>query len=107
MASELHLSDIGTILRWTIEDSGVAVDVSGATTKTVTLKRPDATTVTKTLVFSTKSGDTGTGSDGRVEYVIISGDLNQTGTWSFQINLVFASWTGKSDIGTFTVFANL
>lgn len=98
----IHKDDVGTFFRWTVfEDS--PVDVSGATTKQVKFVRPDATQLTKSLAFSTKSGDKGDGSDGRVEYVGVSGDINQKGTYKWALHLEWSTWRGDSWYGTFTV----
>ena len=106
--STVHKNDVGTTFRWTVfEDS--AVDVSAATVKQVKFVRPDSTQLTKTLSFSTKSGDKGDGSDGRVEYVSVANDINQKGTYKWALHLSFpaaiatAAWTGDSWYGTFTV----
>ena len=79
------------------------MDVSGTTTRQVKLVRPDATQLTKILAFSTKSGDTGDGTDGRGEYVGVSGDINQKGTYKWSLHLVWPTWNGDSWYGTFTV----
>lgn len=96
----------GTILRWTVYE-GSAVDLSGATKKQVKFVRPDATQLTKNLVFSTKTSDKGDGTDGRVEYVAVVGDFNQKGTYSWALYFELPGWTGESIDGTFVVEDNL
>lgn len=98
----IRKNDVGTAFRWTVYE-GAPVDLAGATTKQVKFTRPDATQLTKTLVFSTKSSDKGDGTDGRVEYVSVAGDLNQKGTYKWALYFVMPGWTGNSIEGTFVV----
>ena len=98
----IRKNDIGTYFRWTVYE-GAPVDISAATTKQVKFIRPDLTQLTKALVFSTKSSDKGDGTDGRVEYVGIAGDLNQKGTYRWALYIVMPGWTGHGLEGTFTV----
>ena len=98
----LHKGDIGTYFRWTVYENA-PVDVSAATKKQVKFIRPDGTQMTKTLVFSTKSSDKGDGTDGRVEYVSITGDLNQIGTYRWALYFEMPGWSGNGLEGTFTV----
>lgn len=99
----LRKGDIGTILRWTASEQNVAVDVSAATVKQVKFMKPDGTKMTRSLVNSTKSSDRKDGTDGRVEYTIVSGDLDQKGTYKWQLFFNLASWNGSTQQGTFTV----
>ena len=59
---QAHVNDIGTIFRVTVYDTtstgGTTVaDISGATTKKFTFKRPDGTTFEKTAVFTSDGTD--------------------------------------------------
>ena len=95
--------DIGTILRWTASEDGAAVDVSSATVKQVKFVKPDGVQVIRNLVNSTKSSDRKDGTDGRVEYVTVSGDLDQKGTYNWQLFFNLSTWNGNSQRGTFVV----
>ena len=99
----LRKNDVGTVLRWTASENGVAVDVSAATIKQVKFVKPNGGEVTRNLVNSTKSSDTKDGTDGRVEYTTISGDLDQKGTYKWQLFFNLSTWNGSSQSGTFTV----
>lgn len=103
MACEIHLNDIGTVFRLTIVDCDlVAIDISTATVKNVTFKRPDGTTFTKTGVFATD------GTDGVIDYVTIDGDLDMSGEgWKIQAVVTLSTGTWSSEIGLFTVYDNL
>ena len=101
--SSLRKGDVGTVLRYTVSEDGGPVDVSAATVKQLKLTKPDGTQVTKTLVNSTKSTDKKDGTDGRVEYVTVAGDINLKGTYKWQLFFNLASWNGNSLQGTFVV----
>lgn len=68
-------------LRTLVDQDGVDVDISGATTLQFILKDPVGTVTTKTA--SLTSG----GTDGKVEYTSVSGDIDQVGGWEFQFRL--------------------
>jgi hypothetical protein len=76
----IHVGDVGTIIRLTItEDDGTtAVDVSSATTKTFYFEKGDRSRVSKTAEFNTD------GSDGKLKYTTVAGDIDKTGTWQVQ-----------------------
>jgi hypothetical protein len=102
MKNEVRFGDIGTVFRVTIQDNGTAVDISAATTRQIIFSKPDTTTLTRTATL------TGTGTDGRMEYVTVSGDLSVLGEWRLQGRVAFGSsqdW--KSDIYKFIVHPNL
>ena len=99
----LRKGDVGTILRWTASEDGGPVDVSAATVKQVKLVKPSGMQVTRALVNSTKASDKKDGTDGRVEYVTVAGDLDQKGTYTWQLFFNLATWNGSSQSGTFIV----
>lgn len=106
---EVHLNDIGTIFRATINDcdetldpaAQVVLDISSATTTELIFEKPSGATLTKTATFTTD------GTDGQIEYATISGDLDEIGTWRIQAYIVLPSGSWRSDIGCFTVHENL
>jgi hypothetical protein len=89
---------VGVYLRWTLP-----FDVSEAQTKQLKLLKPDGTQVTKTLAFSTKEGDAGDGTDGRVEYLSESGVLNLAGTYKWQLYIAISPFADHSEQGSFLV----
>lgn len=101
MANEVHVGDINTEFRITILDDGIAVDVSGATTKTITIKRPDGTSIVGSGSFYTD------GTDGIIYYRAVAGDLNQSGTYKIQAYVVIPAGSYYSSIGSFPVKCNL
>jgi len=100
-ANEIHVGDIGTVLRVTVKDGDDAVDVSTATTKTIILEDPSGNNSDKAATFTTD------GTDGKIQYTTVSGDLDERGNWSIQAKVVMPSGTWYSDIYTFEVHGNL
>lgn len=102
---ELHYNDIGTIILTTINDcvsgTSTALDVSASTSVSLVLKSPSGISSTKTAIFNTD------GSDGKVKYTTVDGDLNEVGTWRMQAIVNFATSSFRSDVKTFKVYENL
>jgi len=105
MPLEVHLNDIGTIFEITLVDqAGAAIDVSSATvTKNIIFRKSDdaQTVITKIASFTTD------GTDGKIEYQAITGDLDTLGVWHIQGYVVLSSGEWKSAIGEFRVHENL
>jgi hypothetical protein len=103
MATEVHVGDIGTIIRLTIKDQDKAViDLSSATTKQIILGLPAGTSSTKTAVFFSD------GTDGVIQYVTVSGDLSVSGPWKVQGRIVLSGGADfKTEIKDMTVVANV
>ncbi len=99
--AEIHEADIGTILRFTIKDGTVILDISGATTKDILLEKPGPTVVTKAGAFFTD------GTDGILQYTTIAADLNIVGLWRAQVSLVLPSGSWKTSFTEFRVHKNL
>ena len=108
-ANEVHLNDIGTVFEITLKDEGNSpeiVDVSTAATMEIIFQKPNGTSVTQTASFTTD------GTDGKIEYTTLTGDLDTVGLWKIQGHVVLgtaspinAQW--RSDIDEFEVFDNL
>ncbi len=102
MAENIHVGDIGTVFEITIvDDNDAAIDISTATTLQIIFKKPNNRgTLTKTATF------TNSGTDGKLEYATISGDLDTAGLWYIQGKVVEATYTNSSEIDSFLVEAN-
>lgn len=99
---EIRQYDIGTKFLITLKDQdGVVVDVSSAITLEIIFKKPSATSVTKTASLETD------GTDGQINYVTISGDLDEIGKWEMQASVVLGAGSWKTDIQEFKVYRNL
>lgn len=100
----IKYNDIGTTFTITIvDDDSVAVDISGATTVSMIFLKPDQTTITKTATFVTD------GSDGKIQYETVDGDLDQSGLWHIQgyVDISSGDTIFHSEIGGFLVGCNL
>lgn len=100
-APQVHLNDIGTSFRCTVEDDSGVVDISTASTLQLIFRKPSGTIITRTAVLV--SG----GVDGIMEYVTVSGDIDETGFWQYQGRVVIGSNSWKTDIKNEQVYANL
>lgn len=100
----IHQSDKKTTLTATVvDDNGDAVDISGATTMTFVLEKPDGTVTTKTASFLTD------GTDGIVKYDTVTDDFDVSGLWHFQayIDISTGDTVFHTDIEQFEVKTNL
>jgi hypothetical protein len=100
-AQEIHVGDIGTVFEVTLQDCDVPLDVSTATEQIIYLLKPDGTLLEKDSVFTTD------GTDGKIQYVAIAGDLDQEGSWKIQAKVTLPSGSWSSDIDKFKVTGNL
>jgi len=97
--------DIGTIIRVTVGTrvAGVFVpkDISNASVKELVFHKPGSSSMTKTAVFTTN------GTDGKLEWTTVSGDLTPWGTYQVQAKLTMPGFTGRGKRATFEVLKNL
>jgi len=100
--SNIFQDDIGTSFIATIvdEDGGV-VNISAATTKEMIFKKSSGTVVTKTASFYTD------GTDGKLVYATVDGDLDEVGTWKVQAFVTLTDGSWHSSIQSFAVACNL
>lgn len=101
MASEIHVDDIGTKFSITIKDGDEIVDISNATSIVLTFKRPDDELIYRSGVFTTD------GTDGKVYYDIVSGDLDEAGYYKLQGKVSSPSGVFHTNIHSFQVHCNL
>jgi hypothetical protein len=81
-----------------VDGDAAAIDISTASTKELHLLKPDGTTAAKSGSFTTD------GSDGKLYYQTVSGDIDQSGPWWFQMYVVLASgFVMRSSRALFTV----
>jgi hypothetical protein len=86
-------NDIGTAIESRFLDTdGNTLNVSLATAKEIRLKRPDGVEIIKTAIFATD------GTDGKIRYLTVDGDLTILGLWSYQGRVVLSDgseWAGE------------
>ena len=96
---KIYAGDIGTRIEFEIVDeSGVVVDISASVTKTIDILRPDLTSVASVAATFTTGG-----TDGKMYYETVSGDISMEGTYRAQAYLDLTSWQGKAAIVEFEV----
>jgi len=84
-----HVGDIGTPIIFTIyQTSGCVVDLSTSGSTLIYLINPSGSRIQKTASLVTD------GKDGKMQYVIQSGDWNVSGQWKAQgwVSLSNGSW---------------
>ncbi len=101
MAQDCREGDIGTPIRVTVTDDGVAVDLSTASVKNIRLIKPDQTVLEKAASFYTE------GTDGIVTYTTILNDLDQPGRWTVQVYVEMGSAKWHTSTQVFDVIANV
>jgi len=91
-AKVIQLGDVGTTLRFTVKENGVAKDISGATVKQLIFRR-GLTSITRTADFTT------TGSDGSLSYTLTGEDLVLVGAWEVRAHIesIAGKWTSRPD----------
>ena len=103
--NQIHVGDYGTVIDITVtecvEGEEVAADISAATTKTLILKDPAAAVTTKVMTFKTD------GSDGVLQYTILTGEFDVAGTWSLQVRVILPTGDWYSEIELTEVVASL
>ena len=101
MSSEIHVNDIGTQFIITIKDGGSAVDISSSTDQKVYIKKPNTTTLEKDASFLTD------GTDGKIEYIAVAGDLDSPGNYKIQAKIEMGGSVYYSSSATFKVHCNI
>ena len=77
--ADVHVDDYGTVfIVQFVDQSGAIVDVSGATTKQIWFESPRGTVALQTAAFTTS------GTDGKIQYTSVAGDINVPGMWRLQ-----------------------
>lgn len=84
----------------TYEDTAV-LDISTSTSKSIIIKKPNGEILTVVANFLTN------GSDGKIYYDTVSGDLDQSGLYKIQGSLLINGGLYKSSVKMFRVECNL
>ena len=100
-ANEIHVNDIGTQFMLTVKDGSTAVNISGASTKQITIKKPSGTSITVSTTFDSD------GTDGKMYYNTVADDLDEAGSYKLQGKVAITDGTFYTDITTFKVHRNL
>jgi hypothetical protein len=99
----IHNGDVGTIIRLTIteDDDTTAINVSGATVKTFYFLKPDGKKESVDAEFYSD------GTDGKLKYTTIAGDIDTVGRWQVQAYVEIGLAKYYSAKTTFVVQSNL
>jgi hypothetical protein len=101
MASEIHENDVGTKLLVTITDDGQVVDISSALALSIFIRKPDGTILNRTGTLETD------GTDGKMYYLTVAGDLDVAGTYKLQGQVVLLTGSYYTNTANFKVHCNL
>lgn len=102
MSGPVYVNQADVVLRFALTDqAGTAVDLTNATTKSLTLRAPSGVISTKALSVL------GAATAGIVQYVTDGDDLNEAGVWSAQVVLTFETGTWPFSVVRFTVAPRL
>lgn len=98
----IHLNDIGTLFQATIlSSSGTPINLSLYDEKKFIFKKPSGENYEANSSFVTD------GSDGKLQYNMASGVLDEIGTWQLQVFLRIASTQNYTEVDKFKVNSNL
>jgi BppU N-terminal domain len=92
---------IGVDIVLTVTEDGAALNIASATGKKIILGKPDGTRLEKEAAFVSD------GSDGKIKYTTIAGDLDAAGVWQAQAEFTLSGFTGRGTMTTFEVKPNI
>jgi len=102
MACDHYVDDTGTKMQVAFVDcSSNIVDISNASTKRITLKKPNGITTDYSGVFETD------GTDGLLNYFLVAGDFDIAGDWDIQGFAILPAGEWSTSTGDFVVKDNL
>lgn len=101
MSSQIHAGDVGTKLIVTVKDDGSVVDISSASVLSIFIKKPNGTILSRSGTLETD------GTDGKMYYIVSTGDLDVAGNYKIQGQVTLSSGTFSTSTATFKVQCNL
>lgn len=101
MTSEIHEGDVGTKILVTITDDGAAVDLSDAISLSLFIKKPDGAVLNRVATLNSD------GTDGKIKYITISGDLDVAGVYKLQARIALPAGSFYSSSTNFKVHCNI
>ena len=105
----IYVDDIGTDLIMTIYECDCSTDpcteavasLTGSTSMQMFIKQPDGDLLTRTASFVTD------GSDGKIHYVTVTGDFDESGEYGLQGKVVSSAGSWRTEIEYIKVQKNL
>jgi hypothetical protein len=101
MSCEIHVGNITQFEITIARCDGTVEDLSTATTIDFLFQKPDGSVIIRVGSFLTD------GADGIVVYRTDITDLDQSGSWKYQIHLIYDNNEQYTDVTKFKVIANL
>ena len=104
MHKDIHRNDIGTVFTVALIDEEAtpqAVDLTGFTTLEIRFKKPSGAIVVQTAEILSGVSEI----DGEIQYVTVSGDLDEVGIWELRGRVILPTGTWTSEKDTFKVNA--
>jgi NAD/NADP transhydrogenase alpha subunit len=101
MASEIHVNDVGTRFLITVKEDSTVVDISGAESLSIFIRKPDDTLLARSGNLHTD------GTDGKMYYDLASGDVNVAGHYKLQGRVSLSSSTYYTNVYNFQVHCNI
>jgi hypothetical protein len=95
--TDIQADDYGWIARLTLQQDGVAVDISSYTTLQLIFRDPSGTQSAKTATFNTD------GTDGVLKYTVADGDIDVAGSWRVRARVAKTGVELHSEWHLFTV----
>lgn len=86
----LHNNDIAVTLILTVYEDGSALDISSASSLQFFLREPTGAVTTVTASFNSD------GTDGKLKYDTVDGDIDTDGRWELQAGFQLGSWIGRT-----------
>ena len=80
-----------------VDENDVAINISAATTKDILIQRPNGFTITRAASFTTS------GTDGKIRYITVAGDLIMAGRYKYQGHVVYSGNDRLTSAGAFVV----
>lgn len=97
-----QVGDVGVkIIVQVLDQEGEIIDIGGATGLKIKLQKPDGTSADKTAVLLSD------GSDGKMYYASVSGDLDQAGLFLVQGKITLGATPKSTRVATMTVALNV
>lgn len=99
---EIHVGDVGTVFEVSVVDEDcLPVDLSSSTVLSLRLKAGKAVTIERDAIVVND------GTDGKIKYTTVAGDLSAAGIWKIQAYVETPEGKWSTDIGSFEVHTNL
>jgi hypothetical protein len=99
---EVHVADEGVQFIITVYDQdSEIVDLSSATSLLMNFKNPSKETFSETATLYTD------GTDGKMTYTFLEGDIDEIGMWSYQGVVEFSDGLYHTNIEKFRVYPNI